>query len=114
MEARGRTQPLKRQLAHEKLGGLLVAADLAERDRARAVAVGLLHATVGRGGLARGLGGKRLPGRLASGGLARGLLGAGHSVGLCLHIGRHVSTIRDPFAPPPYPSVVKMAQNYQD
>ena len=51
MEARGRTQPLKRQLAHEKLGGLLVLADLAERDRARAVAVGLLDACgLGRGG----------------------------------------------------------------
>ena len=40
----------------EQLGALLVLADLAERDGARAVAVGLLDTAGGQGRLARGLG----------------------------------------------------------
>eukprot|EP00964_Phaeocystis_antarctica_P113979 scaffold77957_cov68-Phaeocystis_antarctica.AAC.3 len=71
-------QALEGQLADQELGRLLVPADLTERDGARAVAVGLLDAARGRGGLARRLGGELLAGRLASGGLACGLLGTGH------------------------------------
>ena len=71
-------QALERELADQELGGLLVPADLAEGDGARAVAVGLLDAAGGRGGLASRLGGELLAGSLSSGGLAGGLLGAGH------------------------------------
>ena len=71
-------EALERQLAHEELRRLLVAADLAERDGARAVAVGLLDAAGGRRRLARGLGGELLAGRLATGGFACGLLCTGH------------------------------------
>ena len=42
-------EALEGKLADEKLGGLLVLADLAERDRAGAVAVGLLDAWGGEG-----------------------------------------------------------------
>jgi len=56
-------EALEGQLADEELRRLLVAADLAERDRARAVAVGLLDAARRRGGLARRLGGELLAGR---------------------------------------------------
>ena len=52
-------QALERELADQELGRLLVAADLAERDRARAVAVRLLDAAGRRRRLARGLGGGR-------------------------------------------------------
>ena len=48
-------QTLERELADEQLSGLLVAADLTESDGARSVAVGLLHAASGRGGLAGSL-----------------------------------------------------------
>ena len=71
-------EALEGELADEQLGGLLVLADLAQRDGARAVAVGLLDAAGGGGGLARRLGGELLAGGLASGGLASGLLGTGH------------------------------------
>ena len=71
-------EALERELAEEELGRLLVATDLTERHSARAVAVGLLHATGGRGGLAGRLGGERLAGRLATGRLTCGLLRAGH------------------------------------
>ena len=74
-------EALERELAEEELGRLLVATDLTERDSARAVAVGLLHAAGSRGGLAGCLGGERLAGRLAAGRLARGLLRAGHCCG---------------------------------
>ena len=69
-------QTLERKLADEKLGRLLVLADLTERNSARAEAVGLLD-TVG----------DRLPGSLlgqletrglASGGLPGSLLGTRH------------------------------------
>jgi hypothetical protein len=73
-------EALEGQLADQQLGGLLVLADLAQRDRAGAVAVGLLDAAGGRRGLARRLGGELLAGRLAAGGLARGLLGTSHFV----------------------------------
>ena len=44
-------QSLEGQLAEEQLGGPLVAADVSEGDRAGPVAVGLLHAHTGGGGL---------------------------------------------------------------
>ena len=47
--------------------------------RTRAVAVRLLDAAGGRGGLARGLGGQLLARGLAAGRLASGLLGASHA-----------------------------------
>ena len=71
-------EALERELADQELGRLLVPADLTESDGAGAVAVGLLDAARGRGGLARRLGGELLAGRLASGGLPSGLLGTGH------------------------------------
>ena len=57
-------QALEGQLADEELRALLVAADLAKGDGAGAVAVGLLHAAGGRGGLACSLGGELLAGAL--------------------------------------------------
>ena len=73
-------QALEGQLADQQLCRLLVAADFAERHGARAVAVGLLDAAGGVGGLARRVHGELLAGRLSSGGLASGLLGTGHRV----------------------------------
>lgn len=61
---------LERQLADEKLGGLLVATDLTESDGTRLVAVRLLDTTGRWCGLASGLGGELLAGSLATGGLA--------------------------------------------
>ena len=60
-------EALEGELADEELGGLLVLADLAERDGTGAVAVGLLDAAGGRGGLARRLGGQLLARGLAAG-----------------------------------------------
>ena len=71
-------EALEGELADEELGGLLVLADLAESDGTGPVAVGLLDATGGGGGLASRLGGELLAGGLASGGLAGGLLGTSH------------------------------------
>ena len=71
-------QALEGELADEQLRALLVLADLAERDGARAEAVRLLHAAGRRRRLARRLGRQLLPRRLAAGGLARRLLRAGH------------------------------------
>ena len=71
-------EALEGKLANEEVGGLLVPPDLAECHGTRAVAVGLLHAPGGGGGLARGLGGELLAGGLASGGLTGGLLGSSH------------------------------------
>jgi len=71
-------EALEGELADQELRRLLVAADLAERDGARAVAVGLLDAAGRRRRLARGLGRELLAGGLATGGLASGLLGARH------------------------------------
>ena len=73
-------QALEGQLADQQLGRLLVAADLAERNGARAVAVGLPGAAGGGGGLARRVYGELLAGRLSSGGLASGLLCTRHCV----------------------------------
>ena len=71
-------QALEGQLADEQLGGLLVLADLTQSHGSRAVPVGLLHASGGRGGLTGGLGGQLLTRGLASGGFASGLLGTSH------------------------------------
>ena len=60
-------QTLEGQLADEQLSRLLVAADLTQRDGARAVAVGLLHAASRESGFAGGLRGELLAGSLASG-----------------------------------------------
>ncbi|KAL0623398.1 LOW QUALITY PROTEIN: Zinc finger protein [Plecturocebus cupreus] len=60
-------QALERQLPDQQLGGLLVAADLAQGHGARAVAVRLLHAAGGRSALASRLGGQLLARSLAAG-----------------------------------------------
>ena len=74
-------EALERELADQEVRGLLVPADLAERDGARAVAVGLLDAAGGGGRLARGLGRELLAGRLATGRFAGCLLRTGHFLG---------------------------------
>ena len=51
---------LEGQLADQKLGRLLVAADLTKGDGARSESVWLLHTTGGWGTLASGLGGQLL------------------------------------------------------
>ena len=71
-------EALEGELAHEELGRLLVATDLAEGDRAGAVAVGLLDAA-GGGRLAGGLGGQSLAGRLASCAFSCSLFSTSHS-----------------------------------
>jgi hypothetical protein len=77
---------LERQLADEKVGGLLVTTDLAESDCSGTVTVGLLDSSSGRGRLTSSLGGELLAGSLSSGGLSCGLLGTGHFVSLCCQI----------------------------
>ena len=67
-------EALERELADEEVRRLLILADLAERHRARAVPVRLLHATRQRGGLARSLDGEVLARGLATRRLARRLL----------------------------------------
>ena len=79
-------QALEGELADQQLGGLLVLADLAEGDGSGPVAMGLLDASGGGGGLAGGLGGQLLAGGLASGGLAGGLLGASHGAWSCFDL----------------------------
>jgi hypothetical protein len=71
-------QTLERELADQQLRALLVLADLAQRDGARAEAVRLLHAARRRRRLARRLRRQLLPRRLAARRLARRLLRAGH------------------------------------
>jgi hypothetical protein len=73
-------ETLEGKLADQKIGGLLVSADLTESDGARAVSVGLLDAAGGGGRLASGLGGELLARGLASGGLASGLFGSSYDV----------------------------------
>ena len=69
---------LERELADQKFGGLLVLADLTERNGTRAVPVRLLDAAGRRGGLAGRLGGELLARGLATGGLTGSLLRTGH------------------------------------
>jgi len=71
-------QALERQLANQQLGALLVAANLAQGNGARAVAMRLLHTAGGRCALAGGFGGELLARRLAAGRLSCRLLGASH------------------------------------
>lgn len=63
-------ETLEGKLPDEEFGRLLVATNLTESDGTGLVAVGLLHTTGRRGGLAGSLGGKLLAGGLATGGLA--------------------------------------------
>ena len=63
-------EALEGKLPDKELGRLLVATNLTESDGAGLVAVGLLHTTGRRGGLAGSLGGKLLAGGLATSGLA--------------------------------------------
>lgn len=73
-------EALEGQFADEQLGGLLVAADLAQSDGAGPVAVRLLDAARGRSALSGRLGGELLAGGLAARGLASRLLGASHGL----------------------------------
>ena len=69
---------LERELAQQELRRLLVPTNLTKSNGAGPVAMGLLHTTSGRGGLARSLGGESLAGSLASPRFAGSLLGACH------------------------------------
>jgi hypothetical protein len=71
-------QALERQLADQKLSGLLVSSDLSKSHSTRSVSVGLLDTASGRGALAGGLGGELLAGGLASGRLTCSLLCSCH------------------------------------
>jgi len=74
-------ETLEGQLPDQKIGVLLVLADLTESDGTRPEPVGLLDTTGSGGsvrGLAGGLGGELLTRGLASGGFAGGLLSSGH------------------------------------
>jgi hypothetical protein len=71
-------ETLERELADEKIGRLLVTADLTKSHGSRAVTVGLLDTTGGRSRLASSLGGELLTRSLASGRLTSGLLRTGH------------------------------------
>ena len=71
-------EALEGELADEQLGRLLVAADFTKGDGTRAVAMGLLHASGSRGGLAGGLGGELFAWGLSTSGFTSGLLGTSH------------------------------------
>jgi len=71
-------EALEGKLAEEKLGRLLVATNLTESDGSRPVAMGLLHATGGRSGLAGSLCSQRLARGLSSRRLTCGLLRTSH------------------------------------
>ena len=71
-------ETLEGQLTDEKLGALLVTADLTESHCSGPVAMRLLHSAGGRGALASGLGGQLLARSLSSGRFASGLLGTSH------------------------------------
>ena len=60
-------QSLERQLADQKLGGLLIPANLTKSDGTGLIAMRLLDATGGWGALTGSLGGKLLARRLATG-----------------------------------------------
>ena len=70
---------LEGELADQKLGGFLVTTDLTESDGSGPVTVRFLHASCGRGGLPRSLGGELLSGSFSSGGFTGGLLCTCHS-----------------------------------
>ena len=71
-------ETLEWELADEELGGLLVPADLTESHGTWTVAVRLLDASSGWGGLASGLGGELLAWGFASGRFTCGLFCASH------------------------------------
>jgi histone H3 len=71
-------ETLERELADEEIRRFLVTTDLTKGNSSRAVTVGLLDSSGGRGRLASSLGGELLARSLPSGGLAGGLLGTGH------------------------------------
>ncbi|KRX92765.1 hypothetical protein T12_14085, partial [Trichinella patagoniensis] len=71
-------QTLEGELANQKLGALLVLANLPQSHGSGTEAMGLLHATGSRSGLTGRLGGQLLPWGLAAGGFARCLLRPGH------------------------------------
>ena len=71
-------KPLERQLAEQKLRGLLVPAYFTQRDSAWSVSVWLLKTTTGRRRHARGLGGELFAGRFPPSRFSRCLLGSRH------------------------------------
>src|SRR6056300_83368 len=75
-------ETLEGDLANQKFGGLLVLADLAESDRARAVPSRLLDSARLRSGFARCLCCELRARRLSTGALACGLLRACHENGV--------------------------------
>ena len=77
-------EALEGQLANEELGRLLVLANLAKSDSARAVAVRLFDTADGGCALASSLGGEHFARDLDSG-FAGGLLGTSH--GECMRVG---------------------------
>ena len=73
-------QTLEWQFAQKQITGLLVSANFSQRNRSRAVAMRLLHASHAGCTLTRGLGGEVLAGCFASMALSSRLLGACHDV----------------------------------
>ena len=71
-------QALEWQLADEKLGALLVTADLTESHCTGPVPMGLLHASGSWSALSCSLGGQLLPGGLPTSGFTGSLLGTSH------------------------------------
>jgi histone H3 len=73
---------LERQLADEKLSGLLVTTDLTKSDSTRTVSVRLLDAAGSRGTLSGSLGGELFSRGLASSRFTSSLFGTSHDVGV--------------------------------
>ena len=71
-------ETLERQLAEEKLGGLLVLSDLTESHGTGSEPVRLLNSSSGGGRLPSSLAGQMLPGSFSSSGFPSGLLGSCH------------------------------------
>ena len=71
-------EALEGQLADEQLGGLLVAANLTQGNRTRAVTMRLLDSSSCRRALTGGFGGQLFAGRFATGRFTGCLLGTGH------------------------------------
>ena len=71
-------ETLKRELADEQVGRLLIPTDFAEGDGSRSVTVGFLDASGGGGRLAGSLSGELLTGGFTSGRFSGGLLGTSH------------------------------------
>jgi len=71
-------ETLKRQLANEQLGGLLVATDLTQRHSSGPVTMRFLHTTGGWSAFPRRLGRQLFSRRLSTGRFTGCLLGSGH------------------------------------